>query len=140
MWLKSGGIKVSDNLPCCVSCLKLLWVCWKSGVLPCVLHWAQNSVFVHESIDSQGAFVCYWIRMCFSILSVSDEWFQAFSISASMQSTCLWTARADSRCFRCQAKFPTCEIADFTPSAHAQSGTSDHVFRKRWNWWLGVTV
>ena len=33
---------------------------------------------------------------------------------------------------RCQAKFLICEIADFTPSAHAQSDIPGHPFRKRW--------
>jgi len=32
----------------------------------------------------------------------------------------------------CQAKLLICEIADFTPSAHAQSDVSGHAFRKRW--------
>jgi len=34
---------------------------------------------------------------------------------------------------KCQAKFLTCEIADFTLSAHAQSDIPGHAFRK---WWL----
>jgi len=32
---------------------------------------------------------------------------------------------------RCQAKFLTREIADYTPSAHAQSDTLSHAFRRR---------
>ena len=32
---------------------------------------------------------------------------------------------------RCQAKFLTCAIDDFTPSAHAQSDITGHAFRER---------
>jgi len=33
---------------------------------------------------------------------------------------------------RRQARFLTCDIADFTPSPHAQSDIPGHTFRKRW--------
>jgi len=32
----------------------------------------------------------------------------------------------------CQAKFLTCDIADFTSPAHAQSVATGHAFREHW--------
>jgi len=45
----------------------------------------------------------------------------------------LWRRNSKLRLrFGCQAKSLTCEIAYFTPSAHAQSDIPGHAFRKRW--------
>jgi len=42
---------------------------------------------------------------------------------------------------RCQVKFLTCEISDFTPSAHAQSNILHIKYAKKFDdWGLGIRV